>query len=159
MIDVIFAIKFAHLLAAAVSLGTWSCVAMFMLLAHRSGNTAVVALISRFVVTAELVLVAPALVLQPLSGFPLAVAIGLSPFGEFWIDVSLVLFAGIVVCWLAVLRIEMRIRGLTREATLNSQPLSAGYRRLFRLWCVLAVPLLLGLAAVYALMVWQPRLD
>jgi uncharacterized membrane protein len=53
----------------------------------------------------------------------------------------------------------MRIRGLTREAALNSLPLSAAYRRLFRIWCALAVPVLAGMIAVFALMIWQPRLD
>ncbi len=57
------------------------------------------ALISQFVVTIEKTVMIPAMVLQPISGFPLAVAIGLQPFGEFWILVSLVFYAAIVVCW------------------------------------------------------------
>src|ERR1700757_4796938 len=100
MIDVIFAIKFVHELAAAVMAGTWFGLALFMLLAHRSGNTAVVALTAQFVVSGEKMLVAPALVLQAVSGLPLAWAIGLSPFSEFWIDVSLVIFAAMLLCWL-----------------------------------------------------------
>ena len=47
MIELIFAIKFVHLLAAAAMFGTWLAVAVFMQLAHRSRNTAVVALTSR----------------------------------------------------------------------------------------------------------------
>ena len=53
MIDIIFAIKFVHVLAAATMFGTWLCLAAFMLLAHRSGNTSVVALIAQFVVSVE----------------------------------------------------------------------------------------------------------
>jgi len=159
MIDAIFAIKFVHLLAAGVMLGTWLCVALFTLLAHRSGNAAVVALISQFIVRAELTVMAPAFALQLVGGFPLAWAIGLSPLDEFWIIVSLVLYAGIVVCWLAALRIELRIRGVTRQAALDAVPLPASYRPLFRAWCVLAGPVLAGMIAVYALMIWQPRFD
>ncbi len=159
MIDVIFAIKFVHVLAAAVMLGAWLALALFMVLAHRSGNTSVVALTSLFVVRVELIVVAVALALQLLSGFPLAYAIGLSPFNELWIVVSLALYAVIAVAWLAAIRIELAIRNLTREAALNAAPLTAGYRRLFRIWCALAVPILGGMIAVFALMIWQPRLD
>ncbi len=119
MIDTIFAIKFVHLLAAAVMFGTWLCLALFMLLAHRSGNTSVVALTAQFVVTVEKAVMIPAIVLQPLSGFPLATAIGLQPLGEFWILVSLLFYAAIVVCWVAAMRLEIRIRGVAREAALE----------------------------------------
>ena len=159
MIDVILAIKFVHVLVAALMLGTWLCLVIFMLLAHRSGNPSVVALTSQFVVSVEMIVMAAAIVLQPISGIPLAFAIGLSPLGEFWIVLSVLLYAVILACWLAAVWIEIRIRGLTREASLNSRPLSAAYRRLFRIWCVLVFPALAGMVAVFALMIWQPRLD
>ena len=158
MFDLIFSIKFVHVLAAAVMFGTWLCLAIFMVLAHRSRNTSVVAVTAQFVVRIELMVVAAAIVLQPISGFPLAWAIGLEPLGEFWIELSLVLYAR-SWCWLAAVAIEMRIRDLTREAALASQPLSDAYRRLFRIWCVLAGPILVGMMTVFALMIWQPRLD
>jgi uncharacterized membrane protein len=139
--------------------GAWLCLAIFMLLAHRSGNTSVVALASQFVVKVELMVMAGAMVLQPLSGIPLAFAIGLSPLREFWIVISSLLYVAIVACWIAAVWIEMRIRGLTREAALASQPLPARYRRLFHIWCVLAGPILVSMLAAFAFMIWQPRLD
>jgi uncharacterized membrane protein len=159
MIDVIFAIKFVHVLAAATMVGAWLTLALFMLMAHRSGNTSVVALIAQFVVTAEKAVMIPVMLLQPLSGFPLASAIGLQPFGEFWILVSLAFFAVIVVCWILAMRAEIRIRELAREAALDTAPLPKAYRRLFRTWCMLAVPLLLAMMCVFALMIWQPRFE
>ena len=92
MIDLIFAIKFVHLLAAAAMFGAWLGIAGFMLMAYRSGNPSVVALVAQFVVRIELFVVAAALALQPISGFPLAWAIGLTPLNEFWIDASLALY-------------------------------------------------------------------
>jgi uncharacterized membrane protein len=159
MLDLIFTIKFVHVLAVAMTLGTWLCLAIFMLLARRSGNTSVVALTSQFVVKVELMVVAAAIVLQPLSGIPLAFAIGLSPLREFWIVISSVLYVAIVACWIGAVWIETRIRGLSREAALASQPLPAAYRRLFHIWCVLAGPILVGMLAAFAFMIWQPRLD
>jgi len=159
MLDVIFTIKFVHVLAVAVMLGSWLCLAIFMVLARRSGNTSVVALTSQFVVKVELMVVAVVLVLPPLSGFPLAFAIGLSPLREFWIVISSLLYVVIVACWVAAVWIERRIRGLTRQAALEGVPLPAAYRRLFRIWCALAAPLLMCMLAVFAFMIWQPRLD
>jgi uncharacterized membrane protein len=159
MLDLIFTIKFVHVIAIAAMVGGWSVLAIFMLLAHRSGNTSVVALTSQFVVRVELTVVAAAIALQPISGFPLAYAIGLSPLRELWIDISIVLYAAIVACWIAALRVEIAIRETTRSAALEGQPLAAAYRRQFRRWCWLAAPILLGMLAIVALMIWQPRLD
>jgi uncharacterized membrane protein len=159
MIDVIFAVKFLHLVAAALMLGSWLAVAIFILLAHRSDNPSVVALIFQFVVRVEITVVAAAFTLEPLSGFPLAWSIGLAPFNELWIDISLVVYLALLACWVMAVRTEMRIRRLTREAALKAVPLGPSYRRLFRVWCALAVPILIGMTAVFALMVWQPRFD
>src|SRR5271170_6902023 len=159
MLDTIFTIKFVHVLAAAAMFGTWLCLASFMVLAHRSGNTSVVALTTQFVVSVEKMVMIAAIALLPVSGFPLASAIGLSPLSELRIDISLVLYAVIVVCWIAAFRIEIRIRDLAREAALNATRLPEPYRRLFRKWCMLAGPILVGMMIVVALMIWQPRLD
>lgn len=159
MLDLIFALKFVHVLAAAAMFGAWLCIAAFMLLAHRSRNPSVVAVTSQFVVSVEKIVVAAAIALQPISGYPLGLAIGLSPLNEFWIDLSLVFYAAILACWLGAFRIEILIRSLSREAALNAVPLSHDYRRLFRAWSVLAVLILLGMIAIFALMIWQPHLD
>lgn len=157
MIEVIYAIKFVHLLAAAVMFGTWLCIAMFMVFAHRSGNVSVVAVTSRFVLRVEMIVVAAAVVLQPASGFPLASAVGLSPVDEFWIALSVAIYGGVVVAWLGAVVIEWRIRNQTRDAALNSLPFPKGYPRLFRLWCVLAVLILTGMLVLFVVMIWQPR--
>jgi uncharacterized membrane protein len=159
MIDLILAIKFVHVLAAAAMFGTWLGILGFMLPAYRSRNPSVVALVAQFAVRIELFVVAAALVLQPVSGFPLAWAIGLTPLNEFWIVVSLVLYGLVVAVWLASLRIEIRLRNLARDAALNRVALAGDYPRLFRIWFALAAILLAAMVALILLMVWQPRLD
>lgn len=159
MIDFILAIKFIHVLFAAAMFGTWIGIAGFMLLAYRSGNPSVVALVAQFAVRIELFVVAAALALQPISGFPLAWAIGLTPLNEFWIDVSLVLYVAVVAVWLVSLRIEIRLRNLARQAALSRGTLADDYPRLFRIWFALAAFLLAAMVAIILLMVWQPRLD
>ena len=159
MIDLILAIKFIHVLFAAAMFGTWLGIAGFMLLAYRSGNPSVVALVAQFAVRIELFVVAPALALQPISGFPLAWAIGLAPLNEFWIDVALVLYVAVVAVWLVSLRIEIRLRNMARQAALGRGTRADDYPRLSRIWFALAAFLLAAVVAIILLMVWQPRLD
>ena len=157
MMNLIFATKFVHVLAAGVMLGTWLTLAVFMQLAHRSRNTSVVALVSRFAVSVEWMVMAAAIALQPISGFALASAIGISPLDEFWIVLSLALFVAVAVAWLVALRIEIRIRNLSRQAALDGAPLPRDYRRLFRLYSLITWPAIAATAVLFLLMVWQPR--
>jgi len=159
LMDLIFAVKFVHVVAAAAMFGAWLALAVFMQLAHRSGNIAVVALTARFVVSVELIVMIAAMVLQPITGFALAGVIGLSVPDEFWIVVSLVLYGLVAVGWLAVLGIEFRIRKLTRQAALDAVPLPDAYRRLFRFHSLLVWPTLAAMVALFALMIWQPRFE
>ncbi len=159
MIDLILVLKFVHVLAAAAMFGSSLGIAVFMLLAQRSGNTSVVALTARFVVSVELMVVAGAVALQPISGLALAWAIGLSPLDEFWIVLSLVLYGLVVAGWLAVLRLEFSIRNLAQEAALAGAPLPQAYGRRFRLYTALVWPTLAAMIALFAVMIWQPRLE
>jgi uncharacterized membrane protein len=115
MLSLILALKFVHMIAMAVMFGTWLGIALFMLFAHRMGHTSVVALISAFVVRAETWVMAVAVILQPLIGVPLALAIG-SSMSAYWLEVSVAIYVGVVLVWMGGLLIEMRIRRLSRDA-------------------------------------------
>jgi len=156
MLDIIYIIKFVHMIAVAIMFGAWLCTALFMLFAYRSKNTSVVALIAVFVVRIELMIMAPAVALQPLAGYPLAVAVGASV-DEYWLVISIAIFAAIAVFWLAGLFIEIRVRKITQDAVLNSAPLPDDYRRLFRAWSFLTAAGLAGMLVIMALMIWQPH--
>jgi uncharacterized membrane protein len=157
MIDLILAIKFVHVLSASVLFGTGLGIAFFMLLAHRTHNVGVIAITARFVVVADFVFTATAVVLQPVSGLALAWAIGLSPLDESWIVASFALYALVGLCWLPAVYIQIRIRNIAREAAINAQPLGDDYRRLFRIWFALGWPAFAGVIAIFALMIWQPH--
>jgi uncharacterized membrane protein len=159
MIDVILALKFVHVLFAAVMFGAWLAAACFMVFARRSGNASVVALVSLFVVRIELFVVAPAMVLQPVTGVPLETVIGLSNIDNFWIDSSILVYAIVVLAWLGALRAEFVIRRMARQASLGGTKLGKNYARVFRIWSGLAVLIFAGLVLLYLLMIWQPRLS
>lgn len=158
MLDVILAIKFVHMVAMALMLGGWCAIALFMVFGYRSGNPSVAAVTAVFVVRAELMLMIPAVALQPLTGFPLAVAIG-APLDDFWVELSVALYAVIVAAWLAALIIELRIRKVAQEAALSRKRLPDSYRRMFRAWSAVTAAGLAGMIAVMVLMLWQPHWD
>jgi uncharacterized membrane protein len=155
--DLIFILKIVHLLGAAVLFGTGIGIAFFMLMAHRTGNASVIAYTARIVVIADFIFTASAVVLQPISGFALAYAIGLSPLDESWIMVSIVLYVLVGLCWLPVVFIQMRIRDLAHAAAVSDAPLPDAYYRLFRIWFVLGWPAFVGVIVIFVLMTWQPH--
>ena len=156
MLNLILALKFVHMIAMAVMFGTWLGIALFMMFAHRMGHTSVVALISVFVVRAEIWVMAGAVLLQPLIGFALALAIGAS-MSAYWLEVSVAIYAGVVLIWMGCLLIEMRIRRLSKDAAVAKAPLPRSYGRLFSVWRVFTAVGLIGMIAIMALMIWQPQ--
>jgi uncharacterized membrane protein len=155
--NLIFAIKLVHVLGASVLFGTGLGIAFFMFMANRTGHAGVIAVVSRFVVVADLVFTATAVVLQPVSGMALAWAIGLSPGDESWIVLSFVLYAVVGLCWLPVVFIQIRIRNLARDAAINAKPLPPQYHRLYRIWFWLGWPAFICVIGIFVLMIWQPH--
>src|SRR4029077_7961791 len=102
MLDFIFVLKFIHVIAAATMFGGWLCLALVMLLGLRSGNPSVIAVTTQFDVDIEKTVIVCGIAAQPISGLPLGWAIGLSPLNEFWIVVSLAIYAVTVACWIVV---------------------------------------------------------
>jgi uncharacterized membrane protein len=128
-----------------------------MFMANRTGHAGVIAVVARFVVIADLAFTAAAAIVQPVSGFALAWLIGLSPFDESWIVLSLLLYVMVGLCWLPVVFIQIRMRQLAHEAAVDAKPLPAQYHRLFRIWFWLGWPAFAGVLFIFALMTWQPR--
>jgi uncharacterized membrane protein len=155
--ELIFIFKFVHLIGASVLFGTGLGIAFFMFMANRTGHAGVIAITSRFVVVADFIFSATAVVVQPFSGFALASAIGLSPFEESWIVWSLVLYVLVGLCWLPVVFIQIRMRNLAQDAAVNSEPVPDEYRRLFRIWFWLGWPAFIGVLVIFVLMIWQPH--
>jgi uncharacterized membrane protein len=156
-LDLILTLKFVHLLGAAVLFGTGLGIAFFMFMANRTGHAGVIALVARFVVLADMIFIATAVVVQPVSGVALAYAIGLSPLDESWIVASVLLYGLVGLCWLPVVFIQIRMRNLARDAALDAKPLPDQYRRLYRIWFWLGWPAFAGVIAIFALMTWQPH--
>jgi uncharacterized membrane protein len=150
-----FVLKFAHVIGAAVLLGTGAGIAFFMLLAHRDGRPQVVAGVARIVVIADFLFTATAVVAQPVTGVWLALHVGY-PLTEGWILVSVFLYLLTGAFWLPVVWMQMRMRDLAAAAARDAAPLPADYHRLFQLWFAFGFPAFAAVMAIFWLMIQRP---
>jgi uncharacterized membrane protein len=150
-------LKTLHVIGATVILGTGSGIAFFMLMAHRSGEAAFIGRTARVVVVADMVFTATAVALQPLTGWLLMRADGLS-LSESWIAVALALYAVAGLFWLPVVWMQARMRDLALAAAASGADLPADYHRLFRLWFLCGFPGFGSVLAILWLMIARPVL-
>ncbi len=150
-------LKYLHVIGAAVLLGTGAGIALFMLLAHRTGNVIVIAHVARMVVFADFVFTTTAVVLQPITGVLLVLYLGYS-LREGWIALSLLLYVFTGAFWVPVVLMQMRMRDLAAAALAAEAPLPAEYHRLFRRWFHFGFPAFAAVAAIFWLMIMKPDL-
>jgi uncharacterized membrane protein len=109
----------------------------FMLMAHRTGDAATIAVVARIIVIADLVFTATAVVIQPITGILLARTIGI-PLFTGWINVSFVLCLVAGVFWVPVVLRQKEMSNLANKArAAGALPPTV---RLFRIWFVFGFP-------------------
>ncbi|WP_310540898.1 DUF2269 domain-containing protein [Phenylobacterium sp.] len=155
--DLYVLLKVAHVVGAAVLLGSGAGIAFFMLMAHRTRDPALIAHTAGIVVLADTLFTASAVILQPITGGALAHLAGY-PLFTGWIGLSLILYVFTGLCWLPVVWIQIRLRDLAIQAATTGAPLPARYFRLFRLWFVLGFPAFAAVLGLVWLMVTKPAL-
>ena len=153
-----FILKFLHVIGATVLLGTGAGIAFFMLLAHRTGDTKVIAGVAQIVVIADYIFTASAVILQPITGVLLALSVGYDLM-EGWILASIGLYIFTGMFWLPVVWMQSRMRNLAREAVSNGAALPAEYHRLFRLWFAFGFPAFAAVLLIFWLMIARPEIQ
>jgi uncharacterized membrane protein len=151
-----FALKFLHIVGASVLLGTGAGIAFFMLLAHLSGQSAVVAGVARIVVLADFLFTATAVVAQPVTGVLLARNIGYALL-DAWILWSIILYFVTAAFWLPVVWMQMHMRDLAVEAVRTASPMPARYHWLFWWWFAFGFPAFGAVVAIFWLMIARPQ--
>lgn len=149
------ALRWTHVIGAAVLLGTGAGIAFFMLMAHRTGDTKLIAHTAAIVVIADWLFTATAVIAQPITGIALAHLVGW-PLTESWVIASLALYGLTGAFWLPVVWIQAKMRDLAREAAATSAPLPDRYHRLFRIWFLCGIPAFLAVLAILWLMIARP---
>lgn len=150
-----FGLKLVHILSATLLFGTGLGSAFFMWMAHRRGDAAAIAVTARHVVLADWLFTAPAVLVQPLTGFLLLQRLGID-WRQSWVIASLLLYGVAGLCWLPVVAIQLRVRSLAERARADATPLPSSYFRLMRWWFALGWPAFVAVLAIFALMVFKP---
>lgn len=149
------ALLFLHVVGACVLLGTGAGIAFFMMMAHRTGDPAVIAHTAGIVVLADTVFTATAVVLQPITGLSLALLAGW-PVLEGWVAVSIGLYLFTGAFWLPVVVIQLRLRRLAAAARDGGTALPAAYHRLYRIWFTCGFPAFAAVLVIVWLMLTKP---
>lgn len=147
--------KTLHILSSTVLFGTGIGSAFYMLAAGRQEDPRVAHFIARHVVIADFAFIAPAVVLQPATGFYLVHAAQI-PLASAWLVAGIALYLLAGACWVPAVMLQVRMRDLAGEAVARAMPLPDAYRRCFRAWIALGIPAFAALLAVFWLMVAQP---
>ena len=147
-------LKMLHILSAIVVMGTGAGIAFFMFMANRSSNVAAIAVTARHVVLADWLFTTPAVVMQLVTGILLMQTLGYS-FSGMWFLTVISLFLFIGLCWLPVVAIQYRLRGLAERA-LASGIIEPEFKKMMRLWTALGVPAFMAIIAILWLMVFKP---
>jgi uncharacterized membrane protein len=150
-----FALKYVHVIGAAVLLGTGAGIAFFMLAAHLRGNPQEIAGVARTVVLADFLFTATAIVVQPVSGALLAWESGYSLWDR-WILHSIILYVITGAFWLPVVWMQMKMRDLAMKAVKTGAPLPRAYHRLFWMWFAFGFPAFAAVLAIFWLMIARP---
>ena len=149
-------LRWLHVIGAAVLLGTGAGIAFFMVMAHRTGDSKIIAHVTQTVVAADYLFTATAAVAQPITGIALARQTGW-PLSEGWMAASIGLYVLIGVFWLPVVWIQTQICRIATCAAYSGLELGPDYHRLFRIWFLCGVPAFTAMLAIFWLMVARPH--
>jgi len=150
-------LKYLHVIGATVLLGTGAGIAFFMVMAHRTGDSATVAATARIVVIADFLFTATAVVAQPVTGLLLARHVGY-PLAEGWIVVSIILYLVTGAFWLPVVWMQAKMRELASGAAASGAALPPAYHRLYRTWFAFGFPAFAAVLAIFWLMIARPEI-
>jgi uncharacterized membrane protein len=148
------ALKWLHLVGAAVLFGTGLGIAFFAWFGYRprpaGGRPGLIRGVLRLTVLADTVFTATAAVLQPVTGYFLWRMTG-GQWPDPWLAWVLALYVFVGACWLPVVALQIRLRNAAMAARTVGQ-LDARFHRRFTLWFVLGWPAFLGVLGLYGLM-------
>ena len=148
-------LKWLHVLSSTILFGTGIGSAFYMFFACRQENPRIAYFVVRWVVVADWVFTATAIVVQPVTGLWLAHIAGF-PLSSAWILWSIVLYFVAGACWLPVVWIQLQMREMARVAAEEGTALPGRYHHFFRVWVALGIPAFLALVVVFYLMVAKP---
>lgn len=152
--SIYLSLKWIHILSSVALVGVGFGSAFYLYFINRTRNIVAIAEVSKLVVRADYWFTAPAVVIQPLSGFAMVSMKGYS-YTETWLLGTYVLFVLAGACWLPVVWLQIRMAKIAAE-NINNQALPENYWRYARIWQRLGMIAFPAMLIVYGLMVFKP---
>ena len=149
-------LKYLHVVSAAVLLGTGAGIAYFLFTAHLSRNIEALRVVTRYVIIADWIFTATAVVVQPVTGVWMMLERGWA-FTSHWFVLTAALYVAVGACWIPAVFLQYRMARLVREAGSFSD-LRSDYHRAMRQWIALGIPAFVMVLALYAVMIFKPGL-
>jgi len=148
-------IKTIHIITSTILFGTGMGIAFFMLRSCFTENLQEKFYAIRTTVLADYLFTAPAVIIQPLSGFWLVWKGGYD-MTALWLMMTYGLYAVAGMCWLPVVWIQIRLKNMLAQSLEQGTPLPENYNQLFKMWFVLGWPAFASLVVIFFLMVVKP---
>jgi uncharacterized membrane protein len=155
--DAYLLVRGLHIFSAFLLFGTGLGTAFHMYMACRSGEVVSIARVSRQVVLADWIFIAPTGLLQPLTGLWLVHLAG-HDLDAPWLLFSYLLYAVAGVAWLVVVKLQFDMQRLAAASTASGTELPSAFAAAFALWVRLGWVGFSSLIGAYVLMVAKPVL-
>ena len=147
-------VKTIHILSATVLFGTGLGIAFFFWSARRTDDASRL-FAARTTVRADFLFTLPAVLAQPLTGAWLIRSAGFDPSAQ-WLVVSYALYVLAGLCWLPVVWLQVRMKGMLEAKVAGRAFDQAEFERFRKTWLLLGWPAFIGLVVVFWLMVTKP---
>lgn len=151
-------LKYIHILSSTLLFGTGLGTAFHGYLAFRTKDPRIVAAVGRSVILADWLFTAPAVVVQPVTGVTMALLASI-PLTEGWLLVSIALYILVGACWLPVVWLQIKLRGIAKASLESGAPLPRHYFRYLLYWFILGWPAFAAVLAIFYLMVFKPDIS
>lgn len=148
-------IKTLHILSSSVLFGTGIGIAFFMVRSWFTTNIHEKFYAAQNTVKADYLFTFPAILIQPISGAAL-IYLGKFDWGSLWLVATYVIYFIAGLCWIPVVWIQIQLKNLCKQASVNNTELPKRYYQLFKIWFLLGWPAFFGLVVVFYLMVAKP---
>ncbi len=144
-----------HIVSSTLLFGTGLGTAFFKYMNDRSGDIHAMAVTAKNVVLADWIFTSTSVIVQPLTGYLLANAMGIQ-LTNGWLFLALILYVVVGLCWLPVVNLQIKMRDLLLRAIEQNSGIPAQYYTLSKTWFWLGVPAFIGVIAIFYLMVFKP---
>ena len=147
-------LKWLHIISSVALVGVGFGSAFYLFYINRTRNITAIAEVSKLVVRADYWFTAPAVLIQPITGFAMVAMAGYS-YTEAWLLGTYALFILAGICWLPVVWIQIQMAKIAAE-NINNKTLPGNYWRYARIWQRLGMIAFPAMLIIYGLMVFKP---